>query len=134
VEGETLNLSVSAGRDCYLYVMSFGANGSTTVLLPSRQSPGANFLTGGKTYRLFRDIGGDFDMVASPPYGQETVKAFASTVQLGSLLSSPAGDASGLIPALRRAAAEWPVAAPLKGGARGYAERSLVLTTTRSGR
>ena len=123
IGGETLGFVFSASRDCYVYVIYISADGSIGVIVPpARTTRTATLYRGGKSYRIPQDIEGSFDLIASPPFGKDVVKAIASTERLDSLVLRPGASSAGaarLVSKLRTAAA---------GG--GYAERSLILTTT----
>lgn len=82
--GESLEVTVSSDRDCFIRVVQFGADGSTTQLLPNAFQKDNAIKAGGsiklpdeskstKSYGLF----------TSEPAGQEKIVVFVSKKQFG---------------------------------------------------
>lgn len=128
--GEAMDFTVRAGHDCFLYVLLMDAGGGVKVFLPSSRVPGPILLRGGRTHRLFPELGGQFDMLALPPFGTEVLKAVASTVRLDSALAALRGRGpAAMVAGLRQAAAQGQPDGRFGISEAGYAERAVVITT-----
>ena len=78
--GDTLVLSITSSRDCYVTIFDVGTSGRVTVLLPNRFANGQdNFVQAGTT-RSFPDRTRDgFEYTISPPPGLERIAVVATT-------------------------------------------------------
>lgn len=73
--GDTARLRLWANEDCYIYILDFW-NGEFCVMFPAFGEK--NKISKDQHYEFARDFG--LCWIAKPPYGEELIKVFASTV------------------------------------------------------
>lgn len=89
--GERLNLNLSLSRDAWLYCFYHDAAGDVTQIFPNPelQKTGRTAkLSGGRAYSLPGAATFPFDLVISPPTGNETIQCYASSQDIGANLPS----------------------------------------------
>ena len=85
VEGERLVIYVESEKDAYLNLDYYTAEGKVVHLVPNVFT--AEFrIQGGQTYS-FGDEGAVAEFKIAPPFGEETIRAWASTVPFDSALA-----------------------------------------------
>jgi hypothetical protein len=77
VEDDRLIIYIQSDRDAYLKLDYFQADGTVVHLVPNIYR-GQSFIHGGTVY-AFGDVSGPDEYVIQGPYGDETIKAIAST-------------------------------------------------------
>jgi hypothetical protein len=98
--GELLELTIFSDRDCFVRVVQFGSDKSTTQLFPNAFAKD-NFLRGGDTLRL---PNGNYRYRTNPPPGEEKIVVFVSGGQFTDNTTLLAGASRGVpFPALSRA-------------------------------
>ena len=99
--GDLLELTVVSDRDCFLRVVQFGSDNSTTQLFPNAFAHD-NFLRGGEMLRL---PNGNYNYRTNPPAGEEKIVVFASSAQFKDNSTLLASTSRGVpFPALQREA------------------------------
>jgi hypothetical protein len=97
--GELLELTIFSDRDCFVRVVQFGSDKSTTQLFPNNFAKD-NFLHGGDTLRL---PNGNYIYRTNPPAGEEKIVVFVSGGQFTDNSTLLAGASRGApFPALSR--------------------------------
>jgi hypothetical protein len=91
--GEAVIIFIEGNRDFYGRIVSISPSGDLIQLLPNdyRQS---GFFEGGKTYRI-PDKEDQFDLMITPPYGEEKIMVYASEVPLGEVNLKSVGKGLG---------------------------------------
>ena len=123
VEGERLTIFVQSSRDAYLKLDYFQADGSVVHLVPNLFRSNA-FIRAGTTYTF-----GDNDaeaFIVSGPFGNEAIKAIASTASFDSKLvsSAPQEEAAAYLNTLGNSVRGIRTAASAE-----WSEASILLTT-----
>jgi len=77
VEGEKLQYRIRSDRDCYVALLCYQSDGSTVLLFPNLWHSDS-FIRGGQSYKV-PEVGSGFDIVVTPPFGQDTVELIACT-------------------------------------------------------
>lgn len=85
VEGERLIIYVESEKDAYLNLDYYTAEGKVVHLVPNVFTTEAR-IQGGQKYS-FGDEGAVAEFKISPPFGEETIRAWASTVPFDSALA-----------------------------------------------
>ena len=85
VEGERVIIYVESQKDAYLKLDYYTAEGKVVHLVPNVFKDEVR-IQGGQTYS-FGDEGAVAEFKISPPFGEETIKALASTVPFDSALT-----------------------------------------------
>ncbi len=88
-EGDIVKFYVKTDQDCYLSLIHVNASGEVSVLFPNYYDP-TNFVEGGKVYSVPSE-NADFQIEASPPFGQEIIRAVASKTPLKDISSLESG-------------------------------------------
>lgn len=76
-EGEPMTVSVTAEKDCYVYLLYYLADGSSLCLYPNRLAK--DNLLKGKVPMTYPARGANFAFRTRPPYGEELLQVVATT-------------------------------------------------------
>ncbi len=82
-KGELMYVFVQPSKDCYLQLFYQQADGTSVQIFPNAQAVGDKKLLAGNTY-MIPGPNDAFEFEVSPPFGQETLRALASTQPLAS--------------------------------------------------
>lgn len=77
-QGEAIIFTVTAEKDCYLVLLDHMSDGSTVVLFPNRFHPDS-FVKKGQEVRIPSPDNPTFNLIVTPPYGDERIEAIAAT-------------------------------------------------------
>lgn len=122
-EGENLVLYFLSNQDCFVKLFYFDATGDIIQIFPNRYYPSGR-VQAGAVHRI-PAVDDSFQLRIQPPFGVETVKAFASTASLDRISVSFFEDAA---PGTALENIRGIGIAP----AGGYAEASVIITTVDS--
>jgi hypothetical protein len=92
--GEAVTIYIKGNRDCHGRIVSISPNGDLIQLLPNEYRK-SGFFEGGKTYRI-PDKEDQFDLMITPPYGEERIVVYASEVPLGEVNLKSVGKGLGV--------------------------------------
>ncbi|WP_432738304.1 DUF4384 domain-containing protein [Maridesulfovibrio sp. FT414] len=96
IQGEDLNISLEADKDCRVVLIYITASGDTVRILPSGTGPDGRII-GGKQYRT-PATGEDRGLYISEPFGKEHIIAYATDKDLPPITSEEVGNGLYLIP------------------------------------
>ncbi len=77
-EGDAIVFTVTAEKDCYLLLLDHMADGTTVLLFPNRYNPDS-FIKKGQRIQIPAPENAAFQLVVTPPFGDDRVEAIAST-------------------------------------------------------
>ncbi len=100
-DGEIIEVYLQGNRDFYARIVDITSDGQIVQLLPNAFRK-LNYFKGGKVYKI-PDVGDQFDLKVSPPYGQDQIVVYASEVPLGDVEMEPLGQGLSLIKGNRAA-------------------------------
>lgn len=84
-DGDTLRVSVTANKDCYIRLIYGDANGKNVIIFPNYQDRNDKII-GGKEYLVPTYFG------IHPPFGKETLRAYVSTEKFPDFKVKDRGD------------------------------------------
>lgn len=77
-EGEAIIFTVTAEKDCYLVLLDHMSDGTTVILFPNRFHPDS-FVKKEQEIRIPSPDNPTFNLIVTPPFGDERVEAIAAT-------------------------------------------------------
>lgn len=77
-EGESIVFTVTAEKDCYLFLVDHMSDGTTVLLFPNRYNPDC-FIKKGQQIRIPDQNNASFKLVVMPPFGDDRIEAIAAT-------------------------------------------------------
>ena len=88
-DGERIEIFIQGNRDFYARIVDITSSGDIIQLLPNAHRRQSRF-QGGQTYRI-PDAQDRFNLIVSPPYGEDQIVVYASDVPLGDVDLEPLG-------------------------------------------
>jgi hypothetical protein len=88
-DGERIEIFIQGNRDFYARIVDITSSGDIIQLLPNAHRRQSRF-QGGQTYRI-PDARDRFNLIVSPPYGEDQIVVYASDVPLGDVDLEPLG-------------------------------------------